>query len=138
MAKIRIDCPKCAGEGGWRGWPGYVCYECGGRGTITVEQGSIERNAKARAKRLEQSRDEMEANMIKSEVVFAALHNYYRGNKGVQTRLGELGETYRDMFLIDYFRGEFTRQTRIFLPQSIPEMEPNIQSYLQVLDESYD
>jgi hypothetical protein len=28
-------CRRCAGKGGFAGWPGYTCYECGGRCRMT-------------------------------------------------------------------------------------------------------
>jgi len=28
-------CRRCAGKGGFDGWPGYTCYECGGRCRMT-------------------------------------------------------------------------------------------------------
>ncbi len=27
-------CPRCAGRGGWEGWPGFTCHRCGGKGKI--------------------------------------------------------------------------------------------------------
>lgn len=33
-ASDREICDRCGGAGGHRGWPGYTCFECGGRGTV--------------------------------------------------------------------------------------------------------
>jgi DnaJ-class molecular chaperone len=28
----KVTCPRCGGDGGWVGWPGFTCYLCRGQG----------------------------------------------------------------------------------------------------------
>ena len=29
-------CDRCGGAGGYQGWPGFTCYQCGGKGSQAV------------------------------------------------------------------------------------------------------
>lgn len=31
-------CTRCAGQGGWKGWPGFTCYRCGGENSMRFER----------------------------------------------------------------------------------------------------
>jgi hypothetical protein len=41
----RVECGRCGGYGGHYGWPGFVCFDCGGHGHVEAS-GSDEQDAR--------------------------------------------------------------------------------------------
>lgn len=66
-------CERCAGRGGWEGWPGFTCYRCGGSGKDPVSAEAASKRAVAVARRDANFRAAQQATQAEREAKCAAL-----------------------------------------------------------------